>query len=56
MTELSRRLSALRDAGQAACLLLRVFFLGAVALYVATSPITLTVMLAAMFFKRGMCG
>ena len=48
MTELSRRLSALRDAGQAACLLLWVFFLGALALYAVTSPITLTVMRARM--------
>ena len=46
MTELSRRLHALRDASRAACLLLWVLALGMFGLYVVTSPVTLTVVLA----------
>lgn len=45
VTELSRRLHALRDAGRATCLLLWVLALGMLGLYVVTSPVTLTVVL-----------
>lgn len=48
MTELARRMHALRDAFHALLMLLWVVLLAGLAIYVVTSPITLTLVLLRM--------